>query len=323
MVRLFRKSQNVALVLVLMGTLAGEIVVCGQSGFIDENSHVPPSPSSSSSFQVAPAVGMPAPAVANPKPSTSTLSPAYQMSRLPQANPRTQRSPSQAPGKNSAGKIGPYGVGGRVGNTTEIVRTAARAGQNPPASSSANSGVQTAAHYDETADPGFSSPVPPPAPPSDMTAIPSPLFSRSAIPPINSGSSFPTERSRPPTIMGSHLGLHPGETATERSLRLMAAVGELERQVDAQGQRNAELTQTLSQRDEQLLTAIREIKSARKDVNSARDELERLRQQIKVLQDKVRDAERDNASLLQTLAPLLQKLLENDGDGASPGLSEE
>jgi chromosome segregation ATPase len=133
---------------------------------------------------------------------------------------------------------------------------------------------------------------------------------------------FPTDRGRPPTIMGSHLGLQPGETATERSLRLMSAVGDLEQQLDAMGQQNAELNQHLKQREAQLLLAIREIKSARKEVSSARDELEHLRQQVKLLQDKVHDADRDNAALLQTMAPLLQKLLETDTTSSDPDPQE-
>ena len=130
------------------------------------------------------------------------------------------------------------------------------------------------------------------------------------------------DRVGPPTILGSHLGLQPGETATERSLRLMSAVGDLERQVEALDQRNAEQSQLIKQRDEQLLLAIREIKTARKEVSSARDELEHLRQQVKALQDKVRDAERDNAALLQTMAPLLQKLLDSNGNPASDETQE-
>jgi hypothetical protein len=180
--------------------------------------------------------------------------------------------------------------------------------------------VTPATHFDDVSDPGFSTSVPML---SDQ-AVSGPFPSRSRFPSPGAGSNpgtgsnLPTERVVPPTILGSHLGLQPGETATERSLRLMSAVGELERQVDALGSQNAELNLHISQRDDQLLLAIREIRAARKEVASARDELERLRQQVKALQLKVGDAERDNAALLQTMSPLLLKLLEADGTGALP-----
>lgn len=180
-----------------------------------------------------------------------------------------------------------------------------------PASNVATNGTSeraTQAHYDETMDPGFPPSVPPP---SNETPAHPLLFPKAKPLPLPApGVVFPTDRGQPPSILGSHLGLLPGETATERSLRLMNAIGELERQLDSFGQRNAELNQTVKQRDEQLLLAIREIRAARKEVSNARDELEHLRLQVKTLQDKVRDAERDNAALLQTMAPLLQKLLD-------------
>lgn len=101
----------------------------------------------------------------------------------------------------------------------------------------------------------------------------------------------------------------------------MTTLGEYEHQLEGLGQRNAELNQLVKQRDDQLLLAIREIKSTRKEVQSARDELEHLRQQVKALQDKVHGADRDNAALIQTIAPLLQKLLETDAN-PSPGIEE-
>ena len=103
----------------------------------------------------------------------------------------------------------------------------------------------------------------------------------------------------------------------------MSAVGELERHVEGLEQRNAEQSQLIKHRDEQLLLTVREIKTARKDVMAARDELEHLRLQVKALQEKVRDAERDNAALMQTMAPLLQKLLDPDVAGLPSDEAQE
>lgn len=320
MIRFVGKSLGIAVNVVIMGT-AGVLVVCAQNGFDDDAGLIPPSPAPPPSAATRIGMGLPSPALAAPSQSTSTTVPsaAYNLTRLPQATKGAARSNApaspapQAYGVNRSvqSKIGPYGVGGRrpepggpaVDASRKLTQATHASGQN-----AAGDSVKTAGHFDEINDPGFVSPVPPPM----AEAGPGPLFQRTKPLP-DSGMSFPTERMRPPTIMGSHLGLQPGETATERSLRLMSAVGELERQVESLDQRNAELNQHIKQRDDQLLLAIREIKSARKEVTSARDELEHLRQQVAALQDKVRDAERDNAALLQTMAPLLQKLLETDG----------
>ena len=127
--------------------------------------------------------------------------------------------------------------------------------------------------------------------PPDISACGGGLFRRPI--PAPSAITFP-DRGPVPSIRGSHLQLQPGETATERSLRLMSTVGEMERQLEALQQRNAELSEMVRQRDEQLMIAVREIKSTRKDVSMAREELEHLRDRVRGLQEKVAANERDN-----------------------------
>lgn len=129
---------------------------------------------------------------------------------------------------------------------------------------------------------------------------------------------FPLDRSSPPSVIGSHLGLKPGETATERSLRLMSAIGDLERHVEDVTQQNANLNVLVNQRDEKLQLAVREIRSVRKDLATAKEELERLKREVNGLREKVRNAEKDNAAVLQTMAPLLQQLLESDDVNSLP-----
>ncbi|MBI5757319.1 MAG: hypothetical protein HZA46_02230 [Planctomycetales bacterium] len=128
----------------------------------------------------------------------------------------------------------------------------------------------------------------------------------------------PSDRNKPPPITGTHLGLRPGETATERSLRLMANIAELEFHAEELSQRDTAMTALIRQKDEKLAQAIREIKSARKELSLAREELERLKEQTHALQEKMRAAERENTALLQSIAPLLHQLLETDASETPP-----
>lgn len=324
MIRRVGKWRLIAVATVLVGTAASQFAL-GQFGYQDEAPHVPPSPSQpypTAAPQRLP--GAPAPAVSSPVDSASNLTPAPAKNHMPAwSNPKATFAQPSA-NRSAPQKLGPFGVGGKAPPKTvtgaavgQAQATGATAGQRvTPVGHASTQGRVTPVHYGDIDNRDFSNPVPPP-----VEELPQPLFMKHAAPIMIPGSAGPSERMRPPTILGSHLGLQPGETATERSLRLMTAVGELERQVDALGQRNAELTQQVKQRDDQLQLAIREFKSTRKEVTSAREELEHLRQQVQALQDKVRDAERDNASLIQTMAPLLQRLLEPEGP--APEKSEE
>ena len=330
MIRFIGQSLGMAVVAALFGAGTFLTVARGQNGFVDDDSHVPPPPggavmSRNPSQTAAPAVDFvpPAAVTAPPQSSSSTpISPAYNLTPIP-GSPSRQMA---AQGTYGAGmkmkpKIGAYGVGGKRPDpnavdasrrVTPVTHTA------PAANPKAASAVKPAGHFDDISASAFPPSVPPPE-----GSTPAPLFHRQAAPLTPPGMAFPTERMQPPTILGSHLGLLPGETATERSMRLMTTVGEMERQIDAMGQRNAELNQLVKQRDDQLLLAIREIKSTRKEVQTARDELEFLRQQVKALQEKVQGADRDNAALIQTMAPLLQKLLETDNDKQSNSPEEQ
>lgn len=308
MIRTVGKSLAIAATLIATG--AGAVVVRAQYGLGDDPAFVPPSPAPAGApvRSTTNVLSNPLPLVTSPKSTTATQAPqAYGAMRS--SNVSGQQIRSAAAGLPMNTKVGPYGVGKRPLTSPTPSRVTQTGHLSTPGS------VKTAGHFDETSDPGFMLPVPPPA--ADALANPPTTFLRPKTYPEIPAPSFPTERIRPPTIMGSHLGLQPGETATERSLRLMTAVGDLERQLDSLDQRNADLIQQVKTRDDQLLLAIREIRSARKEVSSARDELESLKQQVRALQEKVRDAERDNAAVLQTMAPLLQKLLEADS-GTQP-----
>ena len=103
----------------------------------------------------------------------------------------------------------------------------------------------------------------------------------------------------------------------------MSAIGDLERHVEDVTQQNANLNAVIAQRDEKLQSAVREIRSARKDLVTAKEELERLKREVEGLREKVRNAEKDNAAVLQTMAPLLQQLLESDDVSSLPTKSAE
>ncbi len=130
--------------------------------------------------------------------------------------------------------------------------------------------------------------------------------------------SFPLDRNSPPAVVGSHLGLQPGETATERSFRLMSAIGDLERHVENITFENATLNAAVKEREDKLQLAAREVRAHRKDLLVSREELDRLKREVDGLREKFRSVEKDNAAVLQTMAPLLQQLLESDDVGALP-----
>lgn len=320
------RSMAVAAAMVLSQT--GPATVFAQSEFLDANSHVPPSPGNyststyiSSNRSAGVTVGRPTPGVTSPPQAVAGKVPpfAYDHARrrnMPEVPARATVPNEARPGSTVARSTGssllnPFGIGKKNETTTDTPRTATPLGHIPI------TGNVSKASYNQLEDPSQGFP-----PPDPLPGVPGPSLIPHRQPVVN-GGNFPTDRGGPPMILGNHLRLSPGETATERSMRLMTTIGELERQLDALGQQSAEQNQLLKHRDDQLLLAIREIRSARKEVATAKDELERLRQQVQLLQDKVRDAERDNAALLQTMAPLLQRQLESDGTSGLPDESEE
>lgn len=125
---------------------------------------------------------------------------------------------------------------------------------------------------------------------------------------------FPSERTVPPQITGSHLGLQPGETATERSLRLMTVIAELEQQNAELAEQNAKLNAELKAKEAKLQSSTSQITGARKELTLTQEELQRLRKEIANLREKFRSAEQENASLMRSLSPLLKQMLESDDD---------
>lgn len=152
---------------------------------------------------------------------------------------------------------------------------------------------------------------------SSGNLVPSPLppmmsYARPAAP----GPSFlfPSERTVPPQITGSHLGLHPGETATERSLRLMAVIAELEEQNAQLVEQNAKLNAELKAKEAKLQSGTLQFSAARKELSLATEEFQRLRKTNTDLREKLQSAEHENGSLMRSLSPLLKQILQSEAD---------
>ncbi len=158
---------------------------------------------------------------------------------------------------------------------------------------------------------------PPAVPPADTRTTSLPTFlsrkKQAASSPIG---AYPQDRGSFPSITGSHLGLQPGETATERSLRLMTIIEELEQELTHLTEINAKQAAEIKDKDAKLLEAVNQMKAARKEMTLARDEFERLRKEITTARDKFRFAEQENNSLMRSLAPLIQQMLNGENENS-------
>ena len=182
-----------------------------------------------------------------------------------------------------------------------------------------NSGVIQASH-EEPATPAYQTmPNGVPVSPEYLPINPVPNRLSPAMPlsrPQTSGANvgFPGERTVPPQITGSHLGLLPGETATERSLRLMNVITDLEQQIAELTEINDKLNADVKAKDAKLQSGAWQFNAARKELSLAGEEFQRLRKANLDLREKYRTAERENASLMRSLSPLLKQMLQSDDD---------
>lgn len=155
---------------------------------------------------------------------------------------------------------------------------------------------------------------------SSGNLVPSPLppmmsYARPAAP--GPSIAYPLERTVPPQVTGSHLRLQPGETATERSLRLMTIIADLEEQNAQLAEQNAKLNAELKAKEAQLQSGALQISAARKELSLATEEFQRLRKEIADLREKFHAAERENGALMRSLSPLLKQILQSDDDSPS------
>ena len=144
-----------------------------------------------------------------------------------------------------------------------------------------------------------------------------PTISRTRPVTMGAGLTIPTDRPRPPAVIGSHLGLQPGETATERSLRLMTIISELEQQNAELAEQNAKMSSELKNKDAKLQAATTQINAARKELAHTNEEFQRLKKEVAELRERFRAAEDETSSLIRSLSPLLQQMLAGDDDPQS------
>ncbi|MCX7423317.1 MAG: hypothetical protein NT013_27805 [Planctomycetia bacterium] len=257
-----------------------------------------------------------------PSNQSPIYSPSTAVNDTPPKNVSTQfrtKKASSIP-NNSASKNRPNATAAnpvvkQAGSTAGI-------GQQPSSTKKSpklGSGVVQASH-EESATPAYQTmpngvPVSPEYPP--INSVPNPLSPAMSLSrPQTSGANvgFPGERTVPPQITGSHLGLLPGETATERSLRLMNVITDLEQQIAELSEINAKLNAELKSKDAKLQSGAFQFNAARKELSLAGEEFQRLRKANLDLREKYRTAERENASLMRSLSPLLKQILQGDDD---------
>lgn len=142
------------------------------------------------------------------------------------------------------------------------------------------------------------------------------FLSRNKSNPAPQNFVMPTDRGAAPPVTGSHLGLQPGETATERSLRLMGIIADLEQQLADMHDLNAKQAAEIKHKDAKLQEALQQMKNAGKELSLARDEFERLRKDLTAAREKYRSSEQENSALMRSLAPLLQQLLNSDTEAS-------
>ena len=133
-----------------------------------------------------------------------------------------------------------------------------------------------------------------------------------------SATMTPPAMGNAPAVLGAYCGLRPGEAASEALIRVQTALANFERENQELRQQHAQLQAKLKESHEQLLAAVREIQIARKEVTTARVDLDRLKGEVQSLREKARSSEKEHESLLRSMGPLLQQLLEGSEVSALP-----
>lgn len=118
----------------------------------------------------------------------------------------------------------------------------------------------------------------------------------------------PGSTSTPPVSLASAQQPPPPPNAywQEMSQRLQAAADEI-RSLEA---RLAYREEKIEEKTRELNQALKEIQAAQTDLAQAREEIERLRQENANLQARLEASEKQNREHLQTIAVLLQRLME-------------
>ncbi|GBD35318.1 Chromosome partition protein Smc [bacterium HR36] len=106
----------------------------------------------------------------------------------------------------------------------------------------------------------------------------------------------------------------PHAYVQELSQRLQAASDEI-RSLEA---RLAYREEKIQEKSRDLNLAVKEIQAAQTDLAQAREEIERLRRENATLQSRLEACEKQNRENLQTIAALLQRLMERERSPSGP-----
>ncbi|MCS7166652.1 MAG: hypothetical protein RMI91_13115 [Gemmatales bacterium] len=127
----------------------------------------------------------------------------------------------------------------------------------------------------------------------------------------------PNANSPPPVSLASGQAPAPPPPQAyiqELSQRLQAANDEI-RSLEA---RLAYREEKIEEKSRELQLALKEIQAAQNELSQAREEIERLRRDNAQLQARIEASEKQNREHLQTIATLLQRLMERDRAAPTP-----
>ncbi|MCS7016323.1 MAG: hypothetical protein NZM42_09455 [Gemmatales bacterium] len=130
-------------------------------------------------------------------------------------------------------------------------------------------------------------------------------------------STPPNTNNAPPVSLASAQAPAPPPPQAyiqELSQRLQAASDEI-RSLEA---RLAYREERIEEKTRELQLAFKEIQAAQNELTQAREEIERLRRDHALLQTRLEASERQNREHLQTIAALLQRLMDRERPSPNP-----
>jgi uncharacterized protein (DUF342 family) len=153
----------------------------------------------------------------------------------------------------------------------------------------------------------------PPSAPGPMPAAPVNPAATGGQPPVESAQLHGR-----PGASGTRLNLAPGETAVDRALEVSQKLSSLEEEKRTLTARVQELQNVLQDRERALGDAKSEVQAAKEDVARTRADLERWKQEVAGLRDRLRNAEKENVTTLQSVVQMLEQMMEHDKTVAQP-----
>jgi hypothetical protein len=117
----------------------------------------------------------------------------------------------------------------------------------------------------------------------------------------------PTSGTPPVSLASAQMQQPPGNAYVQELSQRLQAAGDEIRSLEA---RLAYREEKIEEKSRELSQALKEIQAAQTELSQARQEIEQLRQENANLQARLQASERQNREHLQTIAVLLQRLME-------------